>query len=129
MDKSVWREIEPIGDFLQRDPDPGQPPTERTSVRIAYTSAALYIAVRCYDRQPEGIRATQMARDASLDSDDRIEIVLDTYDDRRNAYYFATNAVGALVDRSGGGERRAGAELGRHLERAPQGQAGLDRRV
>ena len=31
-------------------------------------------------------------------SDDRIEIVLDTFRDQRSAFYFATNPAGALVD-------------------------------
>ena len=39
-----------------------------------------------------------MARDAVLRSDDRISIVLDTYRDQRNAFYFSTNPAGALVD-------------------------------
>ena len=39
-----------------------------------------------------------MARDASLASDDRIEILLDTFRDQRSAFYFATNPSGALVD-------------------------------
>jgi hypothetical protein len=41
---------------------------------------------------------TQMARDASLNADDRIEILLDTVRDQRSAFYFATNPSGALVD-------------------------------
>ena len=39
-----------------------------------------------------------MARDSLLMSDDNIELVLDTFQDRRNGYYFATNPVGAPVD-------------------------------
>jgi hypothetical protein len=58
----------------------------------------LYIGVMCYDSDLDGIIGTQMARDASLGSDDRIEILLDTYRDQRNAFYFATNPAGALVD-------------------------------
>ena len=45
-----------------------------------------------------GAIGTQMARDASLGSDDRIEILLDTFRDQRSAFYFATNPAGALVD-------------------------------
>ena len=41
---------------------------------------------------------TQMARDASLAADDRVEILLDTFRDQRSAFYFATNPSGALVD-------------------------------
>src|SRR3990170_4855384 len=39
-----------------------------------------------------------MQRDGSLMSDDRIEILLDTFRDQRSAFYFATNPGGALVD-------------------------------
>jgi hypothetical protein len=39
-----------------------------------------------------------MSRDADLSADDRIEILIDTFRDRRNAFYFATNPLGALVD-------------------------------
>ena len=39
-----------------------------------------------------------MARDGGLGADDRIEILLDTFRDRRNAFYFATNPAGTLLD-------------------------------
>jgi hypothetical protein len=39
-----------------------------------------------------------MMRDGALTSDDRIEILLDTFRDQRSAFYFATNPAGALVD-------------------------------
>ena len=39
-----------------------------------------------------------MARDASLRSEDRVTIILDTFRDQRNAYYFGTNAVGSMSD-------------------------------
>ena len=39
-----------------------------------------------------------MARDASGASDDRIEILLDTFGDQRSAFYFATNPAGAMED-------------------------------
>jgi len=39
-----------------------------------------------------------MARDGGLGSDDRIEILLDTFRDQRNAFYFATNPAGTLLD-------------------------------
>jgi hypothetical protein len=39
-----------------------------------------------------------MSRDADLSADDRVEILLDTFRDRRNAFYFSTNPSGALID-------------------------------
>ena len=98
LNEPAWRENPNIGDFIQNAPHSGEPPTEATQVWLAYSKDALYIAVRCQDRRPRQIVATEMRRDADLDDNDNIEIVLDTYHDHRNAYYFATNAVGALVD-------------------------------
>ena len=94
----AWTETPIIGPFTQREPKSGAPPSEPTEVRVAYTADNLYIGIRCMDSRPDLILATQMARDASLDRDDRIEILLDTFQDGRNAYYFATNPAGALVE-------------------------------
>ena len=98
LDEPEWGTAPTIGELTQREPATGVRPTERTVVTLLRDANYLYIGVMCYDSEPDGIIGTQMARDASLGSDDRIEIVLDTYRDQRNAFYFATNPAGALVD-------------------------------
>lgn len=98
LDESSWKEVPSIDSLTQVEPRPFEPPTERTKVWLAYDKDALYIAVLCEDRNPDQIVATKMRRDADMKDNDNIEIILDTYHDHRNAYYFSTNAVGALVD-------------------------------
>jgi hypothetical protein len=98
LNEPAWSEAALIGDLLQREPHPGEKATEQTEVKILYDSANLYIGIMCYDSEPGRIIATQMARDADLSSDDRIEMLLDSFHDRRNAFYFATNPLGALAD-------------------------------
>ena len=98
LDEPAWLSAPPIGDLVQRQPDTGRPPTQRTEVRLLRDASNLYIGVMCYDSEPERVIGSQMARDASLSSDDRLEILLDTFRDQRNAFYFATNPEGALVD-------------------------------
>ena len=98
LDEPVWGSSPKIGDLTQRQPLPGQPPTERTEVTLLHDGDNLYIGVMCYDSEPDRILGSQMGRDASLGSDDRLEIVLDTFRDQRNAFFFSTNAAGALVD-------------------------------
>jgi hypothetical protein len=98
LDEPAWRSAPKIGELVQRQPNAGDVPTERTEVTLLRDRDNLYIGVIAYDSQPDAIIATQMARDASLNSDDRIEILLDTYGDQRSAFYFATNPSGALVD-------------------------------
>jgi hypothetical protein len=98
LDEPVWETAAPIGELVQRQPVAGQPPSERTVIRLLRDDENLYIGVLAYDSEPNRIVATQMARDAGLGSDDRIEIVLDTFRDQRNAFYFSTNPAGAYVD-------------------------------
>ena len=98
LNEAAWRTAPDIAGFVQVEPRPGEAPTETTNVWIVYSRDALYIAVRCRDANPGEIVATDMRRDASVEENDNVQLVLDTYNDHRNAYYFATNAAGALVD-------------------------------
>jgi hypothetical protein len=98
LNESSWQVAPGITNLVQVEPRSGDQPTEATQLWAAYTKDALYIAVRCQDREPGRIVATEMRRDAELGENDHFAIVLDTYHDHRNAYFFATNAAGALVD-------------------------------
>jgi len=98
LSEDAWRREPDISNFIQVEPRSGDAPTEATRVWLAYSKDALYIAVRCEDAKPGAIVATEMRRDAMVEENDNIEVILDTYHDHRNAYYFATNAAGALVD-------------------------------
>jgi len=98
LDEGAWSLAHPIGDFVQVDPIEGGVPTERTEVRILYDETTLYVGIRCFDDDAKGIIGTQMGRDADLQADDRVEIVIDTFHDRRNAFWFQMNPVGAKVD-------------------------------
>lgn len=98
LDEPVWSSAPDIGALIQRQPNPGDSPTERTKVTLVRDADNLYIGVMAYDSEPDKVIGTNMARDASLGSEDRLEILLDTFRDQRNAFYFATNPVGALVD-------------------------------
>ncbi len=98
LDEPAWGSAPTIGDLIQAQPNAGQAPTETTNVTLLRDRDNLYIGVVAHDSQPGSVLGTQMARDASLGSDDRIEILLDTFRDQRSAFYFATNPSGALVD-------------------------------
>ena len=61
------------------------------------TPRALLVRFR-FEEPATEIVAHELRRDSDLAADDRIAIVLDTYSDRRNAYYFATNPNGVRTD-------------------------------
>src|SRR5438034_356757 len=98
LDEPDWKAATPIGEIRQREPHPGENASESTEVKLLYDSQNLYIGVMCFYSDPKHIIGTQMSRDADLSADDRIEILIDTFRDRHNAFYFATNPLGALVD-------------------------------
>ena len=98
LDDAVWDQAPTIADFFQRDPVEGAPPTEQTQVRILFDDDHLYFALRCFDSEANRLVANQMRRDAELDENDNIQIILDPYNDRRGGFYFSTNPLGARQD-------------------------------
>ena len=98
LDEAPWRRSPKIGELVQRIPRAGAKPTERTEVTLLYDKDNLYIGVMCYDSEPSRVLASEMARDVRLNPDDRLSIILDTFRDQSNAFYFSTNPNGALVD-------------------------------
>ncbi|MFL5488278.1 MAG: DUF5916 domain-containing protein, partial [Gemmatimonadaceae bacterium] len=108
LTEPAWTTADPIGGLTQVEPNEGVAPTMRTVVRVIATADAIIIGVRADDSEPSRIVSFARQRDAVLDSEDHIKIVLDTYLDGRSGYVFAVNPNGArydaLVAGQGGGE-------------------------
>ncbi len=98
LDEIEWSHADSITELRQRDPANGAPASERTVIRILGTPDALVIGVRAYDKSPSDIRATQLRRDADLDVDDHILLLIDSFRDNRGAFLFGTNPNGARYD-------------------------------
>src|SRR5262245_25356982 len=45
LDEAVWKRADPAKDFIQIDPQNGEPATEPTEVRIVFGADALYLGV------------------------------------------------------------------------------------
>jgi hypothetical protein len=98
LDDVVWKEANLLDNFIQIEPNGGQPAVQRTEVRMGYDAENLYFGIRCYDSEPDKIVGSSKTPDASLVSDDTISIVLDTFHDKRNAFLFIVNPIGAKTD-------------------------------
>ena len=98
LDDAVWSQAPVMDRFFQREPVEGAPPTERTEVRVLFDDTHLYFALRCFDSEPGRLVANQMRRDADLEENDNVQIILDPYNDRRGGFYFSTNPLGARQD-------------------------------
>src|SRR5438445_4310725 len=83
LDDQLWQSAKVITDFRQREPNEGEPATEKTEVRILYTRRAVYFGILCYDSVPSRIIATELRRDVNQDLDDHFEILIESNHDRR----------------------------------------------
>lgn len=104
LDEPVWRQAAVLSGFHQYQPVDSRPAEERTEVLVWYAPEAIHFGIVAHDREPGSIRATVADRD-NLDADDRVTIYLDTFNDRRRAFFFTVNPLGAQEDgvRSEGG--------------------------
>ncbi len=98
LDEPVWSTIKPITEFVQRLPLDGGEPTEKSEMRVAYNNNFIYFGFTFFDSDPEKVRATILNRGGWIHRDDKLEIALDTYHDRRNAYLFEMNPLGTQDD-------------------------------
>ena len=98
LNDPLWQSAKRITDFRQREPHEGEPPTEKTEVRILYTRHAVYFGIHCYDSEPSRIIATELRRDVSQELDDHFEILIDSNHSRRGAYVFEINPLGTQND-------------------------------
>lgn len=93
-----WEQTAPIGPLTQREPLEGRPASEPTDVRVLFDDDFLYIGIVCHETHRRGMIATQLVRDANLDVDDRITVVVDPFFDHRNGFFFEVNPSGARSD-------------------------------
>ena len=98
LDDAVWQTSAVASTFKQRDPEEGADATESTTVRIVYDESHLYIGALLADATPTEIRASELRRDNTLESDDTFSVLLDTYHDHRNGFLFRVNPRGTRYD-------------------------------
>ena len=98
LDDPVWQIAPGVSAFYQREPLEGEAATETTTVYILYDQTYLYIGATLLDSQPVDIRASDLRRDSTLDSDDSFTVALDSYHDHRNAFVFRINPLGTRYD-------------------------------
>lgn len=94
LEDEVWGRATVVTDFHQIRPTDGGPPSEDSEVRLAYDEDFFYVGIRAYDSRPEEIVARSLIQGNTFFSDDRFEVRFDTFNDRRNAYFFQVNPNG-----------------------------------
>ena len=97
LDEPAWAQATRLTGFWQYQPVDGRPAEEQTEVRVWYSPDAIHFGILAQDRDPRSIRATVADRD-NIDSEDYVVLDLDTFHDRRRAFFFAVNPLGVQAD-------------------------------
>jgi len=97
LDEGVWTRAAKLTGFSQYQPVDGRPAVEPTEVLVWYSSDAIWFGIRASEIHGDVVRATRANRD-NIQSEDHVQILLDTYNDRRNAFLFGVNALGVQQD-------------------------------
>lgn len=96
IEADEWKNVTWEGNFSQFKPDNGAKPEQETEYAVQYDNNYLYVAVRCYDKEPEKIKQ-QFSRRDNLDGD-MIGIFIDSYHDKNTAFFFQVSAAGVQQD-------------------------------
>jgi hypothetical protein len=98
LTETTWASADAIDGFRQTDPVEGAAPSARTRVQVLADRHALVIGINCDEPDPRRIVSFSVQRDAALDSEDHVRIVLGPFADGRSGYVFAVNPTGARYD-------------------------------
>jgi Domain of unknown function (DUF5916)/Carbohydrate family 9 binding domain-like len=82
--------------FKQFDPHDGEAVSQPTTAYLSYDRKNLYVGWICKD-DPKLIRA-RVAPRKQIDTDDRVTINIDTFQDHKHAYWFDVNPYGVQYD-------------------------------
>ena len=99
LDDAIYDRVPGVGGFIQALPLEGEPASEPTEVWVFYDDDTLYVAGRNWDSQPDRMVATEMRRDHfGVHNNENLAVILDTFYDRRNAFFFYMNPIGGFFD-------------------------------
>jgi hypothetical protein len=97
LEEEAWQAATPLEDFVQREPNQGEPATDAMQVRFVYDASALYVGARMAARARADVQAPVSRRDDGHQAE-HLLISLDTFHDRRTAYTFGVTAAGVRLD-------------------------------
>lgn len=97
LNDAAWKSAQKITGFKTFSPDYGKNMSVNTEAYLAYDEENLYFAFKCYEPEPDKIRANVTGRDKIL-GDDYVCINLDTFGDQQTLTCFYSNPLGIQGD-------------------------------
>jgi hypothetical protein len=123
LDEAVWARATVFEDFWEYLPVDGRRAQDETRVLVWYSPTAIHFGIQAREYHASEIRATLADRD-KIEGDDYVQIVLDTYNDRRQAFVIGVNPLGQqsdgiLRDRTSGGSGSTSSSVSYAIDESP----------
>lgn len=96
LNDTCWQSVEWGINFTQFEPNSGEKANQETAFKILYDNDNIYVALKCYDSDPDLIDQRLSRRDAF--DGDMVGISFDSYYDKRTAFLFTVTAGGVKND-------------------------------
>ncbi|MFC1729604.1 DUF5916 domain-containing protein [candidate division KSB1 bacterium] len=98
LNEPEWESAQSITDFVQFEPRYGVPSDFTTVVKVLYDDTMIYFGIDCRDSEAGRISSKVTRRDGEVWEDDSIALIIDTFNDDNNAYFFIVNSLGTQQD-------------------------------
>ncbi len=103
LDDDCWQSASLLSGFITQD---GFWSREQTTARLTYDDGYLYIAMVCYDRHPQRLRAVKRQHDdVTTCQDDCVEIFIDADNDKDTYNHLMINPLGCIYEAACGQAR------------------------
>src|SRR5207247_1594796 len=96
LSEPAWSQAAVLTGFSEYQPVDGRPAEDSTQVLVWYSPTAIYVGIRAFEAHG-AVHATLADRD-KISSDDNVQLLLDTFNDRRRALVFGVNPLGVQAD-------------------------------
>ncbi|MCP4440143.1 MAG: carbohydrate binding family 9 domain-containing protein [Aureispira sp.] len=101
LDEPEWQTAIPATDFTQFRPNPGNPASQSTEVRVLYSTEGIYVGAMCYDTAPDSILSQLSVRDnIGATNTDLFSVYIDGMLTLQNDFTFTVTAAGVQADAS-----------------------------
>lgn len=105
LDDEVWKTAAVATDFIEKTPNPGQAATQKSEVRVLYTTEGIYVGAHLYDKAPDSILQQLSVRDEwSSVNADNFAIFIDGMYTQQTNFTFRVTAAGVQIDANNGDE-------------------------
>src|SRR6266702_4128874 len=98
LSDSVWAHAARLTGFSQYSPNDDVPAADSTQVLVWYSATAIHFGIRAFE--PHGRPTMTLANRDQIFGDDKVQILLGTFHDGKQALMFAVNPLGVQGDGS-----------------------------